>query len=83
MVELLYLLFLLDQFILQHFALLLMPFINAIFIDLHLLGLVGDLLVQFGHFLLEDLALVLLDGVEFGYLLRGFGLVDDPLETLV
>ena len=60
-----------------------MSLIDCVLVAFHFYTLEIDLFVEFGHFLLEDLALVLLDGVEFGFLFRGFGFVDDPLETLV
>jgi hypothetical protein len=42
---------------------LLVALVDGVFIDFHFLWLVVDLFIEFGHFLFEELALALLDGV--------------------
>ncbi len=51
------------DFVLELFALLLVALVDGVFIDFHFLWLVVDLFIEFGHFLFEELALALLDGV--------------------
>ena len=62
-VELLDFLLFFHDFVLELFALLFMALVDGVFIDFHFLWLMVDLFVEFGHFLFEELALVLLDGV--------------------
>lgn len=57
--------------------------VDAVLVDFHFDGLLIDFFVEFIHFFLEELALVLLYGVEDGFLLGSFGLVENVFESLV